>query len=76
MTSSDPSFDVFPRESGGWITRQASLSPVQFFLLPVMNGDYFGSGRKVVPQIFHKLKFFRRTQIKDRYTCHVHPILS
>lgn len=31
-----------------------------------MNWYCFRSGRKIIPQVFDKLKFFRRTQVKDR----------
>src|SRR5436309_1150231 len=72
IATSDSLFDFVPRESGGRVFHQVGLSLGQLFLLPVMNRYRFGSGRKIIPQVFHKLEFFRGAQIKDRSTGSVH----
>ena len=72
ITASDPLFDFFPLESGSRALHEVGLSPGQLFLLPVMNWYRFWSGRKIIPQVFHELEFFRRAQIKDRRIGWVH----
>lgn len=49
ITASDPSFDFFPRESGGRVLHEVGPSSGEFFLLPVMNWHRFRRGRKVIP---------------------------
>ena len=53
ITTSDPSFDFFPSESGGGVLDKVGLSPGQLLFLPIMNWYGFGSSSKVIPQIFH-----------------------
>src|SRR3990172_815234 len=72
ITASDPLFDFFPRKPGGRFFYQVGFSPGQLFLLPVMDWYRLGSRRKVIPQIFYELEFFRRTQVKDRRNRWVH----
>ena len=70
--TTDVLFDFFPRESGGWASHQVGLSAGQLRLLPFMNRNRFGSGRKVIPQVFHELELFRRTQLEDRGMFRMH----
>jgi hypothetical protein len=65
ITTSDPSFDFFPRESGDGVLDKVGLSPGQLRFLPIMNWYRFGSSSKVIPQIFHELDLFRWAQIKN-----------
>src|SRR3990172_9907822 len=38
-----------------------------------MDQHRLGSGRKVIPQIFHELELLRRAQVKDGWNGWVHP---
>src|SRR5436190_379477 len=72
MTTANPTFDLLPRQSSGGVVCQGSLPPGQLLLLPVVNRYRFGGGRQVIPQVFDKLKLFRRAQIKDRRADRIH----
>src|SRR6266568_2150476 len=48
------------------------MAPRQLGLLPIVNWHLTGSGRQVVPEIFHELKFFGGTQIENRVDFRTH----
>jgi hypothetical protein len=66
IRTSNPSLGLFPRESRRRIFHQIGFSSGQLFFLPVMHRNRVRSGRKIIPQIFHKLQFFRRRQVEYR----------
>ena len=65
MAVTNPLFDGLPRNARSRICFEPFLPRCQFVFLPLVNGNRFGGGCQIVPEIFDQLKFLCWRQIKN-----------
>jgi hypothetical protein len=65
MSGADSPLDFFPGEAGRWILHEVCFTPVEFFLLPIVDWHGFRRRRKVIPQILHQLELLGWAEVED-----------
>ena len=66
MSFSDPRDDLFPREPRGGSILQVRMTPVELFLLPIVDGDILGVRGEVIPEVFDQPELLGGAEVEDR----------